>query len=161
MKKTFRPCAGIVVFNKDGLLFLGNRLGLKNAWQFPQGGIEDGETISEAAQRELFEETGIKNISIVHVEKEAIRYEFDEDVKSKFKKKGIVSDGQDIYFSLFYFEGTDEEINLKCFEQEFDHYVWSDFDFAINNVISFKKEVYQIIAEKFNPLIKQYLKSNS
>ncbi len=160
MNKKYRPCAGIVIFNKDGLLFLGNRIGLKNSWQFPQGGIEKNETICEAAKRELFEETGIKSVIHIHSEEKPIRYEFSEDIKSNFRKKGIFNDGQDIYFSLFYFNGNDKEINLKSFEQEFDSYKWDTFEFAVNNIIDFKKDVYVKIADKFTPIIEQYLKAN-
>ena len=122
MNKIYRPCAGIVVFNNDGLLFLGNRVGIENSWQFPQGGIEKNETILEAAKRELFEETGIKSVIHIYTEDVPIRYEFNEKIKSNFRKKGIFNDGQEIYFSLFYFNGSDSEINLKVFEQEFDKF---------------------------------------
>ena len=88
MNKIYRPCAGIVVFNNDGLLFLGNRVGIENSWQFPQGGIEKNETILEAAKRELFEETGIKSVIHVYTEDMPIRYEFNEinlDTKVKIE----------------------------------------------------------------------------
>ena len=161
MNKIYRPCAGIVVFNNDGLLFLGNRVGIENSWQFPQGGIEKNETILEAAKRELFEETGIKSVIHVYTEDMPIRYEFNGKIKSNFRKKGIFNDGQEIYFSLFYFNGSDSEINLKVFEQEFDKYKWDTFDFAINNIIDFKKDVYLRIAKKFMPIIEQYLEAKS
>ena len=67
MSKHFRPCAGAIVFNKDGKVFLGSRIETANdSWQFPQGGIEAGEIPAEAACRELYEETGkvLKNTDI-------------------------------------------------------------------------------------------------
>ena len=161
MNKIYRPCAGIIVFNCDGLLFLGNRIGIENSWQFPQGGIEKNETIIDAAKRELFEETGIKSVTHVYTEETPIRYDFSEKIKSNFRKKGIFNDGQEIYFSLFYFDGEDSEINLKIFEQEFDKYKWDTFDFAVNNIIDFKKDVYLRISKKFMPIIEQYLKAKS
>ena len=61
MSKHFRPCAGAIVFNKDGKVFLGSRIETANdSWQFPQGGIEAGEIPAEAAYRELYEETGLQ-----------------------------------------------------------------------------------------------------
>ena len=107
MSGQYRKCAGIVVFNEKGQVLLCNRKGLKGAWQFPQGGIEENETVEEASRRELFEETSIKSVEYVFVEDKALRYEFPNDVKNNFKKKGIASDGQDIYFSLCYFVGND------------------------------------------------------
>ena len=155
----YRKCAGAVVFNKDGKVFVASRLGMTNAWQFPQGGIEKNETIEEAARRELFEETSISSVKLIHSEKQPIRYEFPKHIKNNFTKNGIHSDGQDIFFSLFYFEGKEQEINLETKEQEFDSYMWESFDFAVSQVVDFKKDVYTSIANKFAPIIDQYLKS--
>ena len=157
MEKKYRQCAGVVVFNKEGRVFLGNRIRFKSAWQFPQGGIETDESIIEAAKRELWEETGITSAILLYSEEKAIRYTFNEKTKEKFRKKGILTDGQDIYFSLFYFTGDESEINLETSIPEFDKYKWDTFDFAIKSVISFKKDAYKKIAKKFQPIINQYL----
>ena len=157
MSKEYRQCAGVVVFNNEGKILVCNRIRFKNAWQFPQGGIETGESIVEAAKRELCEETSITSATLVCSEESFIRYTFNNKVKEIFRKKGILTKGQDIYFSLFYFGGNGDEINLKTEVPEFDKYKWETFDFAIKNVISFKKEAYKKIAEKFQPIIKQYL----
>ncbi len=157
MSSLYRKCAGIVVFNNKGLVFLGNRVRFKNAWQFPQGGIEDGESIEEAARRELFEETSIKTAKLVYLDNTPIRYTFNKTIQDNFRKKGVETKGQDIYFSLFYFNGKEEEINLKTAIPEFNKYKWDSLDFAVNNVISFKKEAYKYVAKKFKPIIQQYL----
>ena len=80
----FRKCAGVVVFNKNGKVFVANRLGMDDAWQFPQGGVEKNETIEEAAKRELFEETSITSVKLIHTETNPIRYEFPENIKNNF-----------------------------------------------------------------------------
>ena len=159
MSNNYRRCAGAVVFNKDGCVFLGKRIGIDGAWQFPQGGIEEGESIEKASQRELFEETGLSSVTLIHSETTPIRYTFPKTIQERMAKRGRTFAGQDIFFSLFYFNGKDDEINLLTDEQEFDEYKWGDFDFAINNIIDFKKDVYISIANKFSPLIFQYLKS--
>ena len=161
MNRLYRKCAGIVVFNNEGLVFLGNRIRFKNAWQFPQGGIENNESIEEASRRELYEETGIKTVTLVAVEDTPIRYTFNKVVQSNFRKKGIETNGQDVYFSLFYFNGNEEEINLKTTTPEFNKYKWDSLDFAVKNVVSFKRKTYRSIAKKFKPIIQQYLETIS
>lgn len=161
MEKQYRKCAGAVVFNRKGQVFLGNRLGFENAWQFPQGGVESGETYIEASKRELLEETGIKSVIEVYSCDEPIRYEFTDEIKQKLRKRGILNDGQEISFSLFYFYGDEKEINLKTSTQEFFEYKWDSFEFAVTNIVSFKKEAYKQIYEIFLPIIGQYLAINS
>lgn len=158
MTKQFRKCAGAIVFNNEGKVFLGSRIEtLDDAWQFPQGGIEENETPYEAAKRELFEETGIVSVTPVVQETSFFRYEFTPAIKENFRKKGIFSDGQDISFSLFYFTGEDSEINLNIHQPEFKKYVWETLDFATQHIISFKKDVYLHATEYFKPIIEQYL----
>lgn len=158
MAKQFRRCAGAVVFNKQGKVLLGSRIECKtDAWQFPQGGIETGESPEEAAKRELFEETSISSVETVYVTNAPVRYEFTQDIKNNFHKRGIFNDGQDIYFALFYFTGQDSEINLQTPNPEFKKYMWGDLDFAVKNVVDFKREPYLKIKDKFVFEIKQYL----
>ncbi|MBO5441722.1 MAG: RNA pyrophosphohydrolase [Alphaproteobacteria bacterium] len=158
MTKKFRRCAGAVVFNNEGKVLLGSRIECKtNAWQFPQGGIETGESPEEAAKRELFEETNVSSVKLVYSNKTPIRYEFTDEIKQNFRKRGIFNDGQDIYFSLFYFCGQESEINVQTSMPEFKEYMWADFSFAVENVVDFKKEAYKAIKDEFIFEIRQYL----
>ena len=86
MDKKYRQCAGVVVFNAEGKVLLGNRVKFKNAWQFPQGGIETGESVIDAAKRELKEETSVTSVALVYSEKKSIRYTFNNQIKEKFRK---------------------------------------------------------------------------
>ena len=162
MTGKFRPCAGAIVFNKKGQVLLCNRNDTKSdAWQFPQGGIEKNEKPQEAAKRELFEETSIVSVVSVCTDEKPQKYEFTDEIKSNFKKRGIFNIGQEISFTLFYFIGNDDEINLQTASPEFKEYKWSDFDFAVKNIVSFKKDVYLAAKEKFVPIIRQYLENLS
>lgn len=158
MTLLYRRCASAIVFNKKGLILLGNRIDTpEDAWQFSQGGIEEGESPEQAAKRELFEEMSITSVKLISADKEANRYEFPESVKQKFKKKGLTTCGQDIYFCLFYFTGDEGEINTKTAYPEFKSYMWSDFDFAVKNIVDFKKDVYLKAANRFKSVVKQYI----
>lgn len=162
MGKQFRLCAGAVVFNRNGKVLLGNRIETKDdSWQFPQGGIESGETPEEAARRELFEETGVTSVTTVCTDAKPSHYEFSEKIKANLRKRGIFNDGQDIFFSLFYFTGKESEINVRTAFPEFKGCIWESLDFATANIIEFKKNVYTSAAERFAPLIKRYLENLS
>lgn len=157
MEKHFRKNAGVVVFNAQKKVLMCRRVQPKtDGWQFPQGGIEAIESPLQAAQRELFEETSIKSVVAVKTLDYALRYEFPESVKQKFRSKGILSDGQDQYWSLFYFTGTDSEINLNTAEQEFDEYAWKDIEEAPALVWEVKKDVYTKMVQEFKPIIESF-----
>lgn len=162
MQKKFRKCAGAVVFNKKGLVLLGNRIDTKtDSWQFPQGGFENTESPEEAAKRELFEETSIKSVKTINVLGSPIRYEFSDDIKINFRKKNIYNDGQEIYFVLFFFDGDNDEINVKTKYPEFKKTMWNTLDFALDNIIEFKKDAYKQMATVFGPKIDEYIKNLS
>lgn len=162
MTGKFRPCAGAIVFNKKGQILLCNRNDTESeAWQFPQGGIEKNEKPEEAAKRELFEETSVVSVVWVCTDEKPQKYEFTNDIKNKFKQRGIFCDGQEIYFTLFFFCGEDSEINTKTKQPEFKEYKWSDFDFAVKSIIPFKKDVYLAAQKNFTPIIRQYLEKLS
>lgn len=154
MEKHFRKNAGVVVFNAQKKVLMCRRVQPKtDGWQFPQGGIEPGETPLQAAQRELFEETSITSVVAVKTIDYALRYEFPENVKQKFRSKEILSDGQDQYWSLFYFTGHDDEINLHTAEPEFDEFAWKDIEEAPDLVWKVKKDVYTKMVKEFKPII--------
>ena len=162
MDKHFRYCAGAIVFNSDGDVFLGNRNDTAgDSWQFPQGGIEKGETPEDAARRELFEETGISSVKLVYTTPQFRRYEFPDDIKKKFRERKIFNDGQDISFSLFYFTGNEDEICLSRHSPEFRDYRWASLDFAASHIIFFKKNVYHSVVQEVAPVIADYLTSRS
>ncbi len=155
--KKYRKNAGIIVFNKNKKVLICERIGnWEQAWQFPQGGIDEKETAQEAAIRELKEETSISSVRAILTETTPLIYEFPPEVKANSKKKGRDYDGQEQYWSLLLFLGEDSEINLQTKEPEFKSWKWIDIENADKNVVSFKKEVYRTIINKYKPIIEEY-----
>ena len=153
----YRLNAGIVVFNKFGKVLLCRRKGFPDSWQFPQGGIDKGETIKQAAIRELKEETSIINARLIKTLDFGVRYDFPPEIAKKltYDKKRYL--GQEMYWSLFFFEGEDCEINLQTTEPEFDAFCWSTLEQAYEQIIFFKKPSYKVVLKEFSPLISKYL----
>lgn len=155
--KIYRKCAGIIVFNKEKKVLICARNDARGYnWQFPQGGIEANENPDEAALRELKEETSVVSVKIIKTLTEATRYDFPEEVLKKANGIGKNYAGQDVYWSLCYFLGTDEEINLNTNNPEFKAFAWVEPDEAVNRIIDFKKDVYKTAIEKLGPVIKEY-----
>ena len=155
--KLYRPNAGIVLFRKDGKVLLCERIeNYPKRWQFPQGGIDEGETPLQAAIRELREETSATSVKFVAALSKPIKYDFPPAVKNKHPERYNV--GQEQYWHLFFFTGDDSEINLRTAEPEFRSYMWADIEKAPELVVEFKQEVYQIVAREFGALIKKHIR---
>ena len=75
----YRPCVGVMLINKDGLVWIGRRFekqnddGVGKWWQMPQGGIDEGEDPAKAALRELVEETGITSVTPLGATADSLR----------------------------------------------------------------------------------------
>ena len=153
----YRKNAGIIVFNRDRKVLLCERVGnYENAWQFPQGGIDGGETAEQAAARELCEETSLPSVRYVASMPEPLIYDFPPEIKKRNAARGIFNDGQQQYWSLYLLTGNESEINLNTAEPEFKNWRWIEIEKAADNVVAFKKEVYRRIIEYFKPLIEKY-----
>lgn len=150
MSYPYRKNVGIVVFNQEKKVLWCERIDLPNQWQFPQGGIEEGETFLEAAARELREETSVTSVEKIAVIAEALYYDFPPQVAEKFKKRG-----QAMNWVLYRFVGQDEEINLKTEEQEFSHWQWVDIDETPQKIVEFKRDVYKRMVAEFGPYLQK------
>lgn len=148
----YRPAAGIVLFNAQGQVWLGKRAGnqTQHIWQFPQGGIDPGESPEFAAIRELREETGI---SIEHlsplgqVERELF-YDFPKDYAGKGRVKNWR--GQRQSWFAFRFNGDANHINLNFHSPaEFTDWRWAELSEAPMLIIPFKRKVYDQLVIEF------------
>lgn len=153
----YRQCAGIILFNRSKQVLLCARNDKKsNCWQFPQGGINEGESPAAAALRELNEETSVTSAKVVYSLPEGLCYNFPDAVRRKLLSRGIVSNGQNMYWNLLYFYGDDSEINLNTAEPEFKSWRWANIDEAVTEIVAFKRGVYKKAVQKLKPIMENY-----
>lgn len=154
--KPYRKNVGLVVFNSRGEVLVGARIGMKDNWQFPQGGIDEGEEPKDAALRELYEEVGIQNAEFVFENPDWISYDFPKDLDIRMAKK---YSGQIQKWFLLYWDHPANECNLHIHEQEFETVKFIPFPSCVDTIVSFKREAYVKLIEVFTPEIEKYLKS--
>ncbi|CZE47177.1 RNA pyrophosphohydrolase [Campylobacter geochelonis] len=148
MEKNYRPNVAAIVLSPtypfDCRIFLGQRSDIKGAWQFPQGGIDSGETPKMALFRELKEEIGTNEVEIITEYPQWLSYDFPETVLEKMKPY----DGQiQRYFLVRLKSGA--SINLCTKLPEFDEYKFVQADEVVKNVRHFKKGVYSTVLKYF------------
>ena len=147
MSQKYRPnVAGILQRKSDGKILICERINVRGAWQFPQGGVDDGESHEEALVREMEEEIGLSAADYEVVEwREGYRYKF----PGKRLKWGRYRGQEQTYF-LCKFNGSDSAIRLDLHKPEFSSFKWirpKDFDLAA--VPEFKRGVYADVFRDF------------
>ncbi len=150
-KLPFRACVGIALFNKDGKVFVGERVDNPGAWQMPQGGIDDGETIEEAFFREMREEVGTDNAEIVKIHEEKLRYALPPHLLGRLwnGKYG----GQEQTWVAARFTGTDEDIDIYSHRHpEFQAWQWVGLDEVLSLIVPFKRDTYRLVIDAFRNL---------
>ncbi|MDO5622843.1 MAG: RNA pyrophosphohydrolase [Paracoccus sp. (in: a-proteobacteria)] len=146
----YRPCAGVVLIDRGGMVFAGQRLdNAADAWQMPQGGIDKGEAPREAAVRELGEETGVTPdlVEIIAKTEGWIYYDLPEDLAGKMWKGKY--GGQRQRWFLMRYHGTDAQINIQTEHPEFRHWQWMRADELVEKIVPFKRAVYEQVFAEF------------
>lgn len=144
----YRPCAGIMLLNADNKVFVAKRIDTKvEAWQMPQGGIDEGEDTREAALRELEEETGINNVTVIDEYQGWLTYDLPDELYGKVWKGRY--GGQTMKWYLMRFNGRDTDINIETEHAEFSEWKWSDMKDLPNMIVPFKRDIYQKLADHF------------
>ena len=154
----YRPCVGIMLVNKDGRIWIGDRINPSKpdstiTWQMPQGGIDAGETPAEAAARELLEETGTDRAEIVLESAHWYNYDLPAAVVGKALKGKYR--GQTQRWFLMRFTGDDNNIDIAADEhQEFSQWRWADVDELVELIVDFKRPVYERVVAEFHEEVK-------
>lgn len=152
----YRPCAGLMLVNGDGLVFVGKRIDNKegDAWQMPQGGIDDDEDLRAAALRELLEETGVREdqATILAQTREELLYDLPDELVGKLW--GGRFRGQRQHWLLVRFTGQDSDIDLAAHDPaEFCEWRWIEPALLPDVIVPFKRRVYRAVLEEFRDLI--------
>jgi len=139
----FRANVGIIISNQYGQLLWAKRQG-QNAWQFPQGGVDPGESAKQAMYRELYEEVGLKpeDVKILKQTDEWYRYKLPNRYLRKGSKPLCI--GQKQKWFLLQLVGDENTIRFdRGTKPEFDHWRWVTYWHPIRSVIDFKRGVYR------------------
>jgi putative (di)nucleoside polyphosphate hydrolase len=153
----YRPCAGMAVFNRAGLVFIGRRtegpehIDAKHAWQMPQGGIDDDEDHYEAALRELYEETNIRSVRKLGEISKWLTYDLPRELVKK--AWGGKYRGQKQKWYAFRFVGNESEIDIAHpagdHKPEFVEWRWAEMRVLPDLVVGFKRKTYERVAKEF------------
>lgn len=158
----YRPCVGVVLVNREGLVFLGQRkdgpehVDAHHSWQMPQGGIDEGEAPQEAALRELYEETNVSSVEPIGEAADWFAYDLPEPV-AREAWKGRYR-GQTQKWIALRFLGTDDEIDVARpgggkHRPEFVNWRWERLERTPALIIPFKRAVYERVAGEFASMV--------
>ncbi len=146
----YRPCVGIMLLNGTGKVFVARRIDTEvEAWQMPQGGIEDGEDPLDAAYREMEEEIGTNNAEVMHELDGWLKYDLPEHLIGKIWKGKYR--GQRMKWYLMRYLGQDSDINLATAEPEFCTWKWIDISELTHVIVEFKRPLYAKLVQHFGP----------
>lgn len=159
----YRPCVGIMVLNSEGKVWAGRRIiepngemeGATQLWQMPQGGIDAGEDPATASLRELYEETGMRSVSLLAEAPDWINYDLPEHLigialNGKYR-------GQTQRWFAYRFEGDESEIAINPppggHDAEFDMWTWKPMMELPELIVPFKRPVYDEVIQAFRHLV--------
>jgi putative (di)nucleoside polyphosphate hydrolase len=133
-----------MVANEHGQLLWARRIGGQNGWQFPQGGINEGESPERALYRELEEEVGLNsdNVEVLASTRGWLRYRLPKRFVRRGQDPVCIGQKQKWYLLRMLADDTSVQLNLNS-KPEFDHWQWVSYWYPLDQVVSFKREVYR------------------
>lgn len=157
----FRPNVGIVICNHKGQVFWARRYG-QHSWQYPQGGIDEGETPEQTMYRELEEEVGLTpdDVEILAVSKNWLRYRLPKRLIRRESMPVCIGQKQKWFLLRLRCKESDVDL-LKTSHPEFDDWRWVSYWYPIRNVVSFKRDVYRRAMKEFASIVMPFVKSNA
>jgi len=153
----FRPNVGIILANSRGQVLWARRIG-QDAWQFPQGGIHDGETPEQAMFRELGEEIGLtpEDVEIVAVTRGWLRYRLPKRMIRRHSHPICIGQKQKWY--LLRMLSSDDAVSIdRSDSPEFDGWQWVSYWYPLGQVVSFKREVYRKAMRELSPKLSRIM----
>ncbi len=150
----YRSGVGIMIVNDHNHMFVGKRIdNNSDAWQMPQGGIDAGEDEDVAVFRELKEETGIAEASVELIKKSQKYYYYNLPYKLQKKFWGGKYLGQKQRWYLLKFRGDESLININTEDPEFSEWKWVAKNDIINEIVSFKRQLYEDVIKEFEEFL--------
>ena len=146
----YRPAAGVMLLNREGKVFVAQRLdSTLEAWQMPQGGLDGDEDPEAGALRELEEETGIgaDQVEILARGPEELYYDLPDDLVGKLWKGKWRGQRQSWFLARF--TGRNEDVNIETADPEFRAWKWADPQDLPAMIVPFKKKLYEDVLEAF------------
>lgn len=148
----YRPGVGMMVFNRNGEVFVAKRIDtISEAWQMPQGGIDTDEDPRTAALRELKEEIGTDDVEILAESREWLSYDLPEHLVPKIWGGRFRGQRQKWYAMRFL--GADADINIHTHEPEFSEWKWAALPQVPTLIVPFKRALYAQLVEEFSGLV--------
>lgn len=148
----YRPAAGIMLINGAGKVWVGQRLdSTLEAWQMPQGGLDEGEDPQDGALRELEEETGVPRslVEIIARSQGEITYDLPDDLVGKLWRGRWR--GQRQTWFLMRFTGEDTDVRIDTKEPEFRAWRWVEPGDVPRLIVPFKRALYEAVLAEFAP----------
>jgi putative (di)nucleoside polyphosphate hydrolase len=147
----YRPCVGVFLLNKLGLVLVGQRHDREgDAWQMPQGGIDPPETAAEAGRREMLEEIGTDRADLLLESRVWRSYDLPDAIaRAKWRSRFR---GQTQKWMAFRFTGGDADIDLDTAQPEFRAWRWTSPETLHELIVPFKRDVYLSVVAEFRPL---------
>ncbi|MBW8191763.1 RNA pyrophosphohydrolase [Neiella marina] len=154
----YRSNVGIIISNQAGQVLWARRIG-QHSWQFPQGGVNEGETPEQAMYRELYEEVGLsrEHVTIISVSRSWLRYRLPKRLIREGSNPVCI--GQKQRWFLLQLTSNDDAVNLEASgHPEFDEWRWVSYWYPVRQVVSFKREVYRRAMKEFIAPLQQMIR---